>query len=71
MINKFITKDLYKNRFDNYFIEFYIINNNPVNLIKKENCINNYKLYKRLVNMSKFGINLKLYYSDIYKDILL
>jgi hypothetical protein len=69
--NKFITKNIKKNRFEQFYVDFYIINNNPSNIIKIENNKNNYIIYKRLVNMSKFGFKLKLFYSDIYKNILL
>lgn len=71
MNNKFITKNIAKSRFEQYNIGFYIINNNPTNLIKIENNKGNYKIYKRLINMSKFGFKIKLYYSDVYKGILL
>lgn len=71
--NKFITKNINKARFEQFYIGFYIINNNPTNLIKIENNKDFYKLYKRLVNMSKFGINLKILYKDydLYKTVLL
>jgi hypothetical protein len=65
-MNKYITKSIDKKRSDYFNTNIFIINNNPSNLIKSEILKNEYSIYKRLFNGSKFGIIFKVSYSDCY-----
>jgi hypothetical protein len=65
-MNRYITKSLTKKRSDYFNTNIFIINNNSSNLIKSEILKNEYSIYKRLINGSKFGITFIVSYSEFY-----